>query len=67
MKISQVFKDFKGRKGSQVERRGEEVGEEAKWVAFQISLADTQALRDFTLSLQRREDWNSALLETRPE
>ena len=63
MKISQVFKDFKGRKGSQVERRGEG----AKWVAFLISLADTQALRDFALSLQRREDWNSALPETRPE
>ena len=29
--------------------------------------ADTQALRDFSLGLQRREDWNSALPETRPE
>ena len=29
--------------------------------------ADTQALWDFTLGLQRREDWNSALPETRPE
>ena len=28
---------------------------------------DTQALWDFTLGLQRREDWNSALLEIRPE
>ena len=63
MKISQVFKDFKGRKGSQVERRGEG----AKWVAFLMSLADTQALRDFALSLQRREDWNSALPETRAD
>ena len=29
--------------------------------------ADTQALRDFSLGFQRREDWNSALPETRPE
>ena len=29
--------------------------------------ADTQALQDFILGLQRREDWNSALPETRPE
>ena len=28
--------------------------------------ADTQALWDFTLGLQRREDWNSALPEIRP-
>ena len=27
--------------------------------------ADTQALRDFSLGFQRREDWNSALRETR--
>ena len=29
--------------------------------------ADTQALRDFSLGFQRREDWNSALPETIPE
>ena len=29
--------------------------------------ADTQALRDFSLGFQRREDWNSALPEARPE
>lgn len=29
--------------------------------------ADTQALRDFSLGFQKREDWNSALPETRPE
>ena len=28
---------------------------------------DTQALWDFTLGLQRREDWNSALPEIRPD
>ena len=29
--------------------------------------ADTQALWDFSLGLQRREDWNSALPEIRPD
>ena len=29
--------------------------------------ADTQALRDCSLGFQKREDWNSALAETRPE
>ena len=29
--------------------------------------ADTQALRDFSPGFQKREDWNSALPETRPE
>jgi len=29
--------------------------------------ADTKALWDFTLGLQRREDWNSALPEIRPD
>ena len=29
--------------------------------------ADTQALWNFTLGLQRREDWNSALPEIRPD
>ena len=29
--------------------------------------ADTRALRDFPLGFQKREDWNSALPETRPE
>ena len=28
---------------------------------------DTQALRDFSLAFQKREDWNSVLPETRPE
>ena len=47
----------------------EEAGEGAKGVASQTSpaTADTQVLRDFTLGLQRRENWNSALPETRPE
>ena len=39
MKISQVFKDFKGRKGSQVERRGRRRERGAKGVALQTSPA----------------------------
>ena len=70
MKISQVFKDCKGRKGSQVERREGRRWERGKngW-PYRCFLppADTQALWDFTLGLQRREDWNSALPEIRPE
>jgi len=32
-----------------------------------LSPADTQALWDFALGLQRREDWNLALPEIRPD
>ena len=39
MKISQVFKDFKGRKGSQVERRGRRWERRAKRVALHMSPA----------------------------
>ena len=39
MKISQVFKDFKGRKGSQVERRGRRQERRVKGVALQTSPA----------------------------
>ena len=50
------------------EKKEEEAGRGAKRVALQTSPppADTQALRDFSLGFQRREDWNSALPETRP-
>ena len=45
MKISQVFKDFKGRKGSQVERRrGRRQGRGAKRVALQTSPATCRHL-----------------------
>ena len=70
MKISQVFKDFKGEKRDQVERRGVRRWERgAKRWPYRLLLpsADTQALRDFTLALQRREDWNSVPPETRPD
>ena len=70
MKIYQVFKDFKGRKGSQVERREgrrQERGKNGWPYTCLLPPADTQALRDFTLALQRREDWNSVPPETRPD
>ena len=69
MKISQVFKDFKGRKGSQVERRRGTRWERGAKGVLQASPASCriQALWNFTLGLQRRQDWNSVLTETRTE
>ena len=70
MKISQIFKDFKERKGSQVERRRgrrREDGQKGWPYRHFLPPADSQALQNFTLGLQRREDWNSALQETRTE
>ena len=70
MKISQVFKDFKGRKGSQVERRRgrrQEKGQKGWPYRRLLPPTDTPALWDFSLGLQRREDWNSALQELRPD
>ena len=69
MKTSRVFKDFKARKGSQVERRRGRRWERGAKGMLQASPAScrTQALWNFTLGLQRREDWNSVLRETRTE
>ena len=70
MKISQVFEDFKGRKGNQVEiRGGRRQGRRQTGWPYRRLLppAETQALWDLTLGLQRREDRNSALPEIRPE
>ena len=64
------IKDFKGGKEARLKEEG---GGGGRWgcvkgVALQTYPAtDTQALWDFSLGLQRREDWNSALPETRPE
>ena len=69
-KTSDVFKDFKRRKGSQVERkrrRRRERGQKTWPYRRLLPPADTQALQDFPLGFQKREDWNSALPETRPE
>ena len=55
-----------------MKKKGEEAGEEAgegvqKGWTYKRLLppTDTQALQDFSLGLQRREDWNSALPEIR--
>ena len=69
MKISQVFRDFKGRKGSQVERRRRRRQErgDKKGGLTDVSCHLQIPLQDFTLGLQRREDWNSALPESRTD
>ena len=51
-------------------KKGEEVGEAGRkgWPYRRLlPPTDTQALWDFSLGLQRREDWNSALPEIRPD
>ena len=66
MKISQVFKHFKERKGSQVERtRGRRWERGVKGVALQTSPATCRypGIMGLTLGLQRREDWDLALPE----
>ena len=58
MKISQIVNDFKDRKGNKVEkRRGRkrERGQKGWPYRGLLPPADAQALRDFTLGLQRRE------------
>ena len=62
MLISHVFKDFKGRKGGQVERRAE--GEGTKRVALQMSLTTCRCPGLFP-GLPGREEGNSVLPETR--
>ena len=60
---------FQGRKGSQVERRRGrrwEGGRGKGWPYRRLlPPTDSQGLWDFSLGLQRREDWNSALPEIR--
>jgi len=47
---------------------GDERGGQKGWPYRRfLPPADTQALWDFTLGLQKREDWNSALPEIRPD
>ena len=51
-------------------KKGEDVGERGRkgWPYRRLlPPTDTQALRDFSLGLQRREDWNSALPDIRPD
>ena len=60
---------FQGRKGNQVERRGRRRERRKKGWPYRRLLppTDTQALWDLSLGLQRREDWNLALPEIRPD
>ena len=62
------IKDFKGGKEARLKKKGEEAGEGGQkgWPYRRLlPPTDTQALRDFSLAFQRREDWNSAPLEIR--
>ena len=60
----------KGGKEARLKEEGRRTWERGKngWpYRYALPPADTQALRDFTLGLQRREHWNSALPETKPD
>ena len=70
MKISQIFKDFKGRKGSQAERRtGRRWERGVKGVDLQTSPATCRypGITGLYPGPPEKRDWNSALLETRPD
>ena len=64
------IKDFKGGKEARLKEEG---GGGGRWgqkgwpYRRLLPPTDAQALWDFTLGLQRRENWNSALPEIRPE
>ena len=60
---TQNIKDVQERKGNQVERRGRRQKRRGRkgWPYRRfLPPTDTQALWDFSLGLQRREDWNLA-------
>ena len=73
------YRDTKLQMSSKISKRGKEArvkeeeggggkGGQRGWTYRRLlSPTDTQALRDFPLAFQKREDWNSVLLETRPE
>ena len=63
------IKDFKGGKEARLkEEGGGGRGGQKGWPYRRLlPPTDTQALWDFSLGLQRREDWNSALPEIRPD
>ena len=63
------IKDFKGGKEARLKEEGGGGGRGGRkgWPYRRLlQPTDTQALWDFSLGLQRREDWNSALPEIRP-
>ena len=62
------IKGFKGGKEARLKEEGGggRRGGQKRWpYRHLLPSTDTQALRDFSLGLQRREDWNSALPEIR--
>ena len=70
MKISQIFKDFKGRKGSQAERRkGRRRERGTKGVALQMSPATCRypGITGLYPGPPEKGDWDSALPEIRPD
>ena len=69
-KLKMSSKISKGGKEARLKEEGGVGGREGQNVWTYRRLlppTDTQALRDFSLGFQKREDWNSALPETRPE
>ena len=67
---SEDLKDFKGGAEARLkeERGGGRRGGRKGWPYRRpLPPTDTHALRDFSLGLQRREDWNLALPEIRPD
>ena len=73
------YRDTKLQMSSKISKRGKEArlkeeggggwkGGQKGWPYRRLlPPADTQALRDFSLRFQKREGWNSALPESRPE
>ena len=64
------IKDFKGGKEARLKEEGgggRRGGWKGRPYRHLLPPTDTQALWDFSLGLQRREDWNSALPEVRPD
>ena len=66
-KLQMSSKISKGGKEARLKEEGGGGGQKGWPYRRLLPLADTQVLRDFSLGFQRREDWNSALPETRPE
>ena len=69
-KLQMSLKISKGGKEARLKEEGGGGGKGGQkgWPSSRLlPPADTQALQDFSLGFQRREDWNSDLSETRPE
>ena len=69
IQVLTASKISKGGKGARLKEEGGGGGRGGEGWPYRRLLppTDTQALWDFSLGLQRREDWNSALPEIRPD